>query len=684
MRGGLLILSIIISATIAQFNISTFTSCPIYDGFWTPLYFGQPTDSITISRCAKMTYLYNYTDSNSPTIQTSIHAYLPTSSSLGSIILLGDSNIGNSGPGIERIGYAIYMTLQRRFAVYMPMFRGTDLRGFNFFTCGAYGNYDLLGFENCQDKRTSNGLLFGFSVDNMALDLINLRNFLKTSQPNTSITFFGRSFGSYVVNRALTIDPTSADSVILESAWGPHTNASDWDVQRDLISKSILKQFDTKPTPEYSSKTQTSSLSSFQKTSYNIKSDIAVCGKLVSAQTKLKWKSTAALALFNEALRPRFMASLSQFDKCSYSDFGSASSLFDNNITYTSDSTKTDGKSAEFFFNRAVYEVDSILVTNHVLTSELVDMSKISVNFDLDASFDLHASVRTLLNAGWIPYPQSTYRNKIANYTGHVLVLNGEFDPQSTVESAKNFSSQFPNSRFYMMPGVVNNAIVDLNHWGDVTCGANLVQQFLLCPNCSINSTCISGMSMGFNGDPFTRIFYGNDVWKSVYYPPTSPYLAYCIVFGITAIVPVVVIFGLLLFIRKRIVQSRGVAPYVGLLFIFVNVLISSFTYGSEFVSLPYIGIGFIIQQSLFVCSALMMILQTVRFYALTIMYRNMSKRVPSGKLMLVLGSKVLMATLFAITMLLWIIFGVIMYVLSFYYSYNFTVSVYSYCTLGR
>ncbi|KAL0478652.1 hypothetical protein AKO1_002605, partial [Acrasis kona] len=88
-----------------------------------------------------------------------------------------------------------------------------------------------------------------------------------------NIPLYGRSFGNYIVNITLSIDLTICDSLVFESAWGPHTNAFEWDSNYDVVASKIPGIFDN-------------------NTMYN-----------------LKYMSLALL--FDETLRPKFLRLLS-------------------------------------------------------------------------------------------------------------------------------------------------------------------------------------------------------------------------------------------------------------------------------------------------------------------------------------------------------------------------------------
>ncbi|KAL0490555.1 RGS7 [Acrasis kona] len=553
----------------------------------------------------------------------------------------------------------------------MPSMRGsTNAYQKSDFPCESFSfteSLDGMSGDNCQNPKSPYGLFGGLTVDDIALDLIDFTKEVKLNQTTTPIIYYGRGFGSYVINRALFFNLTIADSIILDSAWSPFTNALDWDVQRDRIAKNILSNIFPENNKEYSSATTTSALSSYKKISADIQNQRAICGQRPSEGFDSAWGQVTAASIFDDSLRHRFMQLLTEFEKCEYSGYGSALSYVDARIG--------DSKYSFVTFRRFTKTTESTALINNVILSELIDPSTLANarRYQLDFSFRVSGYVNLLLSGGWSTYAPSPYKGRVANYTGPILILNGDLDPQSSVQSAVNLSSYYPNSKLVIMPGRMDDCVFKskLESTLESTCGSNLVSQFLNCPTCTLNTSCVNETSyVTFHPTQTSRLFFNSYIWKSRYIAPTVNNIVFSIIFSLC--IPLVVILFVLLIVYKnnKRVTSRSFAPHVGLIFVFVFRVMLVLSRSSQYASLPLVGIGIIIQECLLISAAFVMVSQIVRFYALTFIYKKMAHKQSISKLVNLLVNGKILIVLFLVIFFVWLCFGIITYVTSFYTSY--------------
>ncbi|KAL0485113.1 hypothetical protein AKO1_004376 [Acrasis kona] len=606
-----------------QLNV-TWNECPIFNslGYKDILFNAKSKD--VISKCGTAAYPYDYSEHEY--FSNTIKAYLSPSP-------------GVSGEGIETIGFQLFKILNGTHSVYMPSIRGsTSASLVDPYSCTDYEFLDHIP-SSCSAKNTS-----WISVDNMAQDLISFTNQIRRDQPNIPITLYGRSFGSYIANRALSIDSTICDSLVFESAWGPHTNASEWDSNRDIVASKILGIFDNNTLPEYKKNTDTPALNAYSN--FLIAQFDYFCGHPQESMYDLKYMSLASL--FDETLRPKFLGLLSLIDKCDYNSYG-------NLLSYI----PTSQDSLFSAYVKKTTLMNTGVVTNNVLISELIDINKASSVFkNKISSQSTNYAIGKLIGSGWTISAQSKYRYQAAvNFSGPVLILNGDLDPRSSTSSAKWFSSQFNNSRIFIMPQTMSDCVSYSLYDGDLntTCGANIIKQFIGCNNCTINSSCIASMrGMNFKGNALTQFLFKDSVWNSYYIAPNVSSIVISVVFCCNFIFVCVVTICLIVLRKYRRVTSRGFVPYFGLLFVVIFSADLTILLAAQNVRISdLIGVMHSVSYSVLLCFCYAILVQSVRYYLLRVMYRQMSNtrnrnmiaRLMANQFVFVISSIVLFST---------------------------------------
>jgi hypothetical protein len=580
----------------------------------------------------------------------------------------------------------LYMSLNQTYDVIVPAFRGiqatvnASTRGLIICsTLTTIFSIDQLGSINCQVPGSQWGDTYtGFSVDQIAKDNLKIIATIKQDKP---LYVFARGFGSYVLNRMLLMNSSLIDAVMIDSVWSPNTTVTDWDIQRNTMGKSIMAQL--------KNATKSRLYSEISRVTLNVQGmydnllDAAAIVKPICGQSFVvpgfaaRLQEAASYSILHPSFRPRFLAAVLQLNRCVAVDYGTGLNFFYAVSLNPAFLTR---------FIKFVVPVDITFVSNHIIMSELMDYSRLNNDDAMAFSGRSSSYVRNLRSLGWKLYPQSSLWGVTANYTKPMLMMNGEYNPQSTIDQATQFAKSFtsPNQQLIIMPGMPSDSYLKsyvLN--GETqTCGMNLVAQFVNCPTCVIDTSCTSIMTgLTYDGDALTTAAFG-DPLATFYIPPYPSAIASCIVFAITAPFPIIIFILLLVFHKSRRVRSRLFAPHLGLAYVLTQLIVTCTIYGGLFVSLPLNDIGVMIQDALFVVSCLIFVIQTIRFFALTAIYRRMATQEPNGKFIKFLVSWKLLAGSVIAVGTIWALFGIAMIVCHYYIGYYKSVVVLIYATV--
>jgi pimeloyl-ACP methyl ester carboxylesterase len=506
--------------------------------------------------------------------------------------------------------------------------------------------------------------LTGFSVDEIARDNINLALTLK--QSNQSVYLFGRGIGSYIVHRMLQIDGSMIDAVIMDGGCiGAACNASDWDIQRGIMQRQLL----AKPYSRYSEQP----LSLFNRLMDRFIRGLLVCGIPVQ-QNPTRVSIFLSYMLFDPSLRPAVYSSLYQLYRCQVNDFGDGIYWYDNAY---SQSPVTN-------YFKCQLNTEPRLLTSHIIMSELYDWSS-TARPESIYGYTLQAFVSAARDAGWKRYVTSPYRNSIANFSKPILVMNGEFDPQAPLDRAKPITSQL-GATLVVMPGMTGNTFMLSNtNTSTTTCGMQLVSQFLSCPTCTLDASCVQSM-MGYttDSDALTRSVLG-DVWAN-YPAPIQPVdTTFAVLYAILIPFNILIFVLLIIFAKHRRVLSRLAGPHIGQVYIFAFLIVHViFTAGAR-TSLPYQQLGTTVEQVLLIAACTVIFIQLIRFFSLKRIYTAMNDKNTNSiiRLYKVLVSWQLFVVVLAVTLVFWTVFGIIMAITSEFYGYYTIYAAFRYCALA-
>jgi hypothetical protein len=312
----------------AQPMTITWTPCSIYSDKYT-YYEPRPVANIT-SECGSTTTNYYNDDPNSPILDLLLKRYRAKGVPQGTVVILGDQIIGSSGEMLDKTGYSLFNVLGQSFDVVMPGFRGiptsnnSSFRGYIYCIKDTIST-DQIGTINCQTPNSIYGTSYsGFSVDEIAKDNLKVIDAVKVL--GKPLFVFGKSFGSYVVNRMLVINQSSIDAVIMDGVWGPLTNASDWDIQRNQMAENISQNFHSASQSiayqQYSKYSQDfmGLFTGLVSTVTNVK---PLCGQSFTVPLQNIIIEIGTASLFAPSLRPRILSSVLQLTRCNIYDFGS-------------------------------------------------------------------------------------------------------------------------------------------------------------------------------------------------------------------------------------------------------------------------------------------------------------------------------------------------------------------------
>ncbi len=446
----------------------------------------------------------------------------------------------------------------------------------------------------------------GFTVDNMALDHINL---IKTLQKKTYI--MGKGIGSYIVHRMLQIDESVIDAVVLDGLCvGQFCNASTWDVNRNTIGHQILSEFQNTAPNVSESRSKylgyPKAVTLYSDTFDTIVQNTYVCGWEGQARTSPEvFKQRSTFMLFDPIMRPVFLAAMLKLRRCDMVDYGPGMAQYDT------------GVSTFHQYSNCKNPSDASVIGTHVLLSELSDgFAPEELYLLFSQRYALYSN--PLVKSGWVRYPQSPYRNKFATFSKPLLMLNSEHDPKSPIANARLFASNFTDIHQTFVTFAGEDTLPPLP---SVTCSESIVTQFFMCPKCAINTDCASRVVLNF--DSVSGSSYSN-VWSNTFIPPPPIDLAYGITYAALFPLPFIVLFLCIIFRNHPRIRSRLFGPHLGLFYVIAHHITQITDHTGHNLSLPYRIVGLVLQNVLICTAATAIILQIIRFFTFNRIYYNM------------------------------------------------------------
>jgi pimeloyl-ACP methyl ester carboxylesterase len=489
--------------------------------------------------------------------------------------------------------------------------------------------------------------LSGFSVNEMAADIIDMIQSIK--KQGDVIYLYGLYFGSYIIDRILRIDPSITNAVVMDGVCTPpYCNATDTDVFFNSVGIQILTQCTKNSTKCRNTLGQSTDVVSkylaLQKEpSVN---GVYKCGlsyDLIAFQNR----SLSGMALLNPALKGSIPALISRSDRCSIYD-ATALAVITSQI--------------QSYLAKSLDPLRSDIIHRHIVLSEFVSTS-LSVDeanrFDDNAAFTTYSrsTLAKQLRDGWIPYNTTPLLPN--NYTGPLLMLNGDMDPFNPLSRIYNAS------QLVVFSGIGFNTArhTPMRSNSSLHCAQMIISQFFASPNNSINATCVSEVvvpsyedSSAFTADLWDGIFRRTSV-------DVSAGLFSAISCSILFFVTLLCLLCVIIFYNKQPVRSRFIAPYIG------NVTVLVITAGNIYIGAAqwerlypvYSSILRTITNALIAIAVLALFIQALRFYLLRYLYKTMgTTKNDYTKILKVLTSKITYAVIMCISIVFWFfLFGI-------------------------
>jgi pimeloyl-ACP methyl ester carboxylesterase len=487
-------------------------------------------------------------------------------------------------------------------------------------------------------------------VDEIAKDVIDLATILKSNIQN--ITLFGRSFGSYIVHRVLQIDHTPIDAVILDGVCvGQFCNASDWDIQRANISQQLFSKMATQNNSVIQQRMQGYKVDDLINALQN--QDFFRLGYLAPNGDAVL--DSLTYSFFDQSLRPSF------FQRILDTYIQSPCFLF--NIEYAE-------KSVSQWYSMLVPKSTSFMTT-HIIRSELLETP-------LEKVPRYSLRMNEFQNSNWKTVPKSNLRYSWANFSKPLLMLHGEYDPQTRLENVQQFARMYnaTGQTLIIMPGLTHNSILTSFTRNGSLCGVTLVSSFLQCPTCTLNTTCVQEMiGLIFDGDRYTSAYFD---FYSDHFSVTYDIIILEILFMIIVVWCVVQFILVLVFFQEHRLKSRLFAPHFCTLYVLV---LGTFRIATMWrVNIPYNIIWLVIYCASFVTSVSCVCMQNVKYFMLTSLYKSMRKKLPSSRIVKLLASKRVFA-ICPIIGVIWLLFGTVVLGLFYGAKLYFVHGVFIYVT---
>jgi pimeloyl-ACP methyl ester carboxylesterase len=484
---------------------------------WTPCELYPDDSSPRMAECATVDLPLRADEPDGPTIGVWVQRLRSTSAHRKGQIWLLEGGPGGSGAD---------------FAATIDQFSGVDPR-WDFYTLDhrGVGLSARLGCPVQEDLASEAGLeitpaeaaaciaylqdtwgdeLAAFTSTNAARDLGALIDLLR--EPDRDVFVFGISYGSYWAIRYLQLFPEQATGVILDSIAPPGISFADFDVFYDDVGEQFVRLCGADPI--CSGKLGADPWAVVARVFDEV--DAGACPAFSAlfepgtARRMLRHVLGALLQVWD--LRPFVPAVVYRLDRCDEADVAALGRLT---------SFLLDGRPTAYDLRA------SPVVGRHVGLSELwpdppPDPAELAATLEtLYLSMDVGTEFAEAQDA-WPTYPRDEYVGAWPSTSIPILMLNGNLDPQTPIWVTRPAADHFdgPNQRFYEFPrtphGVVSQSHADT--LTGLTCGADIMFQFLDNPLAEPDASCIDGiLPIDFAGNPdYSTFLFGTpDLWEN-------------------------------------------------------------------------------------------------------------------------------------------------------------------------
>jgi pimeloyl-ACP methyl ester carboxylesterase len=506
-------------------------------------------------------------------------------------------------------------------------------------------------WQNTQTKQLGVNYFEAFTVTAMAKDVVTLIRTLNL----TKVYAYGLYSGSYLIHRVMQIEPGIFDAVVMDGVCaGKYCNGTDVDIFRDSMTREILTRYMALNNSEIKSQYGPSFdlVGRLEDTVQRISTTRPICGA---------WSTSIyndlAFRLFIPSYRILIPMTLHRYTRCALYDVSDVYALM------------SGSRAPQSSF------LHSYAMRYHILLSEF------GHQLNMDAANDIVSksvyptgtitSLASVLQDGWKTYPHDPLQDSIATFTKPLLMLNGQYDPYSPLERAKQFAKHFTNSNQQLISfdgeyySTIENTRTRSNF--STSCAYTLTLQFFLSPTSQLNTSCVSDTyGLSFDNTP---ISVQGDIWDDKY---TVPHVTSEYIFRATYLsILIMLLFPLFVFLivqrNKQPIKSRYIYPYSGLAYLLctcgTGIAYLGFDMSGAFGQ--HLKIGDLFSTVFLHVFTVAYLSQMLRFITQRIMYRRMaSSKSYNYPLLRILTSKRMVLVSMIIYGAFWAILCIIFYVL--------------------
>ncbi len=489
-----------------------------------------PSYLSTNAECATVKLPLDYDSDNGKTIDVFIFRHKAISGTSKGQIWFLQGGPGGSGSTFSKYYFDKYTQKYPDYDFYSLDHRG--VANSSRLSCSQEDRItDPVSFRECANElNTSMGDdLLEYSTTNAAKDVGFLMEMLK--KPNKKRFVYGVSYGTYWAERYLTIFPSQADGVILDSICTlKHCYFDDYSKWTDVVghqfmdvckddstckSKMDLISPDTEQTPQEAMKTV---LDKMNTTSCFIDG----YGAFDKATTQT-FLTTMLMNFYARVLIPPVLVRL---NRCNTNDKAVLKTLLDR-LYGGMHGKNTDG----FFVSDEEMNNNTVLYYNIVFgelwygrtEEEITEVFENSL-FNTGNGLDMY----NMKNSGhWHEYGDKGYLNKLPETDTPVLMMNGTLDPQTALEIAlpsKDFLNKehqyfltFPQTPHGITSSSYTNEMIH-NYGQGTTCGEKIMFEWITNPTQEPDTSCYNDMyKISWNDDLIRglgNMYMGTgDVW---------------------------------------------------------------------------------------------------------------------------------------------------------------------------
>ncbi len=342
-----------------------------------------------------------------------------------------------------------------------------------------------------------------FNTTQSARDLLAVAEAI--AEDGVNQVAYGASYGTYWINRALQLDPDAFDAVVLDGIVdAENADLSSIDAWHDEVTRAYLATCDDDS--ECAMRLGGDAVAFAESLLTRVAE--GHCPDLADTpeEAVVGLKVTMGALISGSQARVGIPALLYRADRCEERDIEALGQLF----------TVVFGD-AEAMPEAGLF---SIVLAHHVTLSELwADPPRTAEELQAVADAALaHKNIGAQFGARqaiWPTYAPDAYHDMWAVTDVPLLMMNGTFDPQTRIETARNAGVAYdgPSQTFVEMPAVGHVTLT--NSWirPGMTCSLLLLDGFLRDPTAALDTSCVDQIDvLGFNPSmALVQALFGTD-----------------------------------------------------------------------------------------------------------------------------------------------------------------------------